>query len=193
MRHSAYIHGSIRQIMRLRSNAENPQTESNRNRWRISTEVAQQATQERIQMTKPLSQQLSELSVHAKNAEDAAATAQQEAHAKAAALRDQARAAASAATEKVNQEAKGAKDRASRNWNALQAKIAADVNSLKTVVAARKREIDAERAETTAERLEWEAAFSIDYAIASIEQAKYAVLDAIVGRVEAQDAKRAAV
>jgi hypothetical protein len=136
---------------------------------------------------------LSELSVHAKGAEDAAAAAQKEAHAKAAALRDQARAAASAATEKVNQEATAIKDNASRNWSALQAKIAADVNSLKSAAAARKREMDAKLAENTAERLEREAAFSIDYAIASVEQAKYAVLDAIVGRVEAEDAKRAAV
>ena len=47
------------------------------------------------------------------------------------------------------------------------------------------------RAEHTAERLEWEAGFAIDYAVASIEQAKLAVLDAIAGRVEAEQARRA--
>ena len=38
---------------------------------------------------------------------------------------------------------------------------------------------------------EWEAGFSIDYAVASIEQAKLAVLDAIAGRVEAEEARKA--
>jgi hypothetical protein len=39
------------------------------------------------------------------------------------------------------------------------------------------------------ELLEWEAGIAVDYAIASFEQAKWAVLDAIVGRAEAQQAK----
>ena len=45
-------------------------------------------------------------------------------------------------------------------------------------------------AESRADRLEWEAGFAIDYAIASVEQAKLAVLDAIDSRSEAQVAKR---
>ena len=53
-------------------------------------------------MVKSLSAQLADLSVRAKNAEDAAAAAQKQAHDKAIALRGQARAAATAAIEKVN-------------------------------------------------------------------------------------------
>ena len=78
-------------------------------------------------MVKPLSAQLADLSVRAKNAEDAVAAAQKEAHDK--------------------------------------------------------------HAENHAERLEWEASFAIDYAVAAIEEAKSAVLDAIVGRVEVGKAK----
>jgi len=96
-----------------------------------------------------------------------------------------------AATEKVKQEVKSVKDTASRNWNALETKIAADIEALKTGVAQRKREREAGRAENKAERLEWEAGFAIDYAVASIEQAELAVLDAIAGRVDADEAKRA--
>src|SRR5215813_10409044 len=96
-----------------------------------------------------------------------------------------------AATEKVKQEVKSVKDTASRNWNALETKIAADIEALKTGVAQRKREREAGRAENKAERLEWEAGFAIDYAVASIEQAELAVLDAIAGRVEAEQARRA--
>jgi hypothetical protein len=77
-----------------------------------------------------------------------------------------------AATEKVNQEVKSVKDTATRNWNALEAKIAADIEALKAGIAQRKREREAGRAENKAERLEWEAAFAIDYAVASIDQAE---------------------
>jgi len=95
---------------------------------------------------------------------------------------EQAHAAATAATEKVNQEVKSVKDAASRDWKALEAKIAADIQAL----TLRKREREAGRAEHAAERLEWEAGFAIDYAVASIEQAELAVLDAIAGRVAAE-------
>jgi hypothetical protein len=142
-------------------------------------------------MAKHLSEQLAELSVRTKNAEDAVTAAEKEAHDKIVERRMQAHAAATAATEKVNQEVKSVKDTASRNWNALQAKIAADIQTLKTGIAQRKRELDAGRAEDNAERLEWEAGFAIDYADASIEQAKLAVLDAIAGRVEAEEARKA--
>jgi len=142
-------------------------------------------------MAKRLSEQLADLSVRAKNAEDAAAAAQKEAHDKIVARREQEHAAATAATQKVNQELASVKDTATRNWNALKAKIAADVETLKTGIAQRKREIEFGRAENNAERLEWEASFAIDYAVASIEQAKLAALDAIAGRVEAEEARKA--
>jgi hypothetical protein len=142
-------------------------------------------------MAKLLSEQLAELSVRAKNAEDAAAAAQKEAHEKIVARIEQAHAAATAATEKVNQEVKSVKDTATRNWNALQAKIASDIQNLKTGIAQRKRELEAGRAENNAERLEWEAGFAIDYAVASIEQAKLAVLDAIAGRAQAEEVRKA--
>jgi hypothetical protein len=140
-------------------------------------------------MIEPLSKQLSDLSVHAKNAEDAVASAQKEAHDKIIARREQARAAAKTATEKVNQKIKSAENTATANWNAFKAKVAADMDGLKTMVAERKQELDAKRAENTAERLEWEAGVAVDYAIACVEQAEVAVLDAIAGRSEAKAAK----
>ena len=36
---------------------------------------------------------------------------------------------------------------------------------------------------------EWESFIAVDYAMASIEQAEFAVFDAIFGRVEADSAK----
>ena len=142
-------------------------------------------------MVEPLSKQLAELSVRAKQAEDALAAAQKEAHAKIMARREKARASAAAATEKVNQEVESVKDTTTRNWNALQTKISSDINALKAAVTERKQERDVKRAENSADKLEWEAGFAVDYAIASVEQAKLAVLDAIAGRAEAEEAKTA--
>jgi hypothetical protein len=142
-------------------------------------------------MAKKLSEQLADLSVCAKNAVDAAAAAQREAHDKIVARKEQARAAVTTAIEKVNQDLKSVGGSATRNWNAVKAKVAADVDALKAGVTERKRELNAKLAEGRAEGLESEAGFAIDYAIASVEQARLAVLDAIVGRVEAEEAKRA--
>ena len=140
-------------------------------------------------MAKPLSEHLAELSVRAKHAEDALAAANKEAHDKIVARKEQARAAAAAAAEKVNNDIKSAEDTAARNWNAVRAKIAADINTLKADVAHKKHDLDAKRAQNYADQLEWEANVAIDYAAASIQQAEWAVLDAIVARADAQKAK----
>src|SRR5215467_6117739 len=134
-------------------------------------------------MAKRLSQQLADLSVRAKNAEDAVAAAEKEAR------KEQARTAAKDATEKVKQEIKSAGDTAARNWTAVRTKVAADIDALKAGVAKAKHDLDARQAESHAERLEWEAGVAIDYAIASVEQAKLAVLDAVSGRADAERTK----
>src|SRR5262245_43196463 len=103
-------------------------------------------------MAKALSQQLADLSVRAKNTEDAVTAARKEAHDKSEARKVQARAAAAKATEKVNQEIKSAGDTAVRNWTAVRAKIAADMNALKADVAHAKHDRDARHAENRAER-----------------------------------------
>ena len=141
-------------------------------------------------MAKKLSEHLAELSVRAKKTEDAVAAAQTEAHDKIVARREPARAAATAAVENVNQNVKSAGDTAARNWSAVKAKIAADKDALQAVVAEAKLDLVVKSAEKHAERLESEADFAIDYAIASIEQAGFAAIDAIAGRVNAEQVKR---
>ena len=71
---------------------------------------------------KPLSEQLADLSVRVKNAEDDAAAAQKEAHDKVVARVAQAQAAAEQAVQKVNQNVQSASDKASAKWNGLKAK-----------------------------------------------------------------------
>jgi len=135
-------------------------------------------------MPKPLSGQLAELSVRAKHAEDALAAAKKETADKVLARKEQARAAATAAAEKVNRDIQFAKDSATRNWSAVRAKVAADINTLKADVAHKKHDLDVKLAENYADRLESEASFAIDYAVASVEQVQWAVLDAVAARAQ---------
>ena len=146
---------------------------------------------------KKVSEQLAELSVHAKHAEDAVSAAEKEAHDKVLARREQARAAATAAIEKVDQSmksagasVKSAGDAAAKKWDAFQAKVAHDLQSVKSAVAQKKHDLDVRRAESHADKLEWEARLAVDYAIAMVEQAEWAVLDAVAGRMEAAEARR---
>jgi hypothetical protein len=73
----------------------------------------------------------------------------------------------------------------------VKAKIAADIIALKAKAADVKHNIDVKTSEDHADEMEWEAGFAIDYAIASVEQAKLAVLDALDSRVQAEQVKRA--
>jgi len=143
-------------------------------------------------MGKPISEQLANLSVQAKKAEDAVAAAQKETHDKVVARVAQAQAAAEEAVQKVNQNIKSAGDTASAKWNGLKAKVAADIDGLKSKVAQRKHESGVKRAQNYSQLLDDDATFAIDYAVASIEQAKLAVLDAIAARIEVEKAKTAA-
>jgi hypothetical protein len=145
-----------------------------------------------------LSEQLADLSVRAKHAEDTIAAAQKEAHDEVIARRDKARADATAAIQKVDKSIKSAGgdirsagDAAVKKWTALQTKVAGDLESLKSGIAQKKHDWDARRAESQADRLEWEASLAVDYAIATVEQAEVAVLDAVAGRMKATDARNA--
>jgi len=51
----------------------------------------------------------------------------------------------------------------------------------------KKDQRDARRAEARADDAEADALFAIDYAYATVEEAEYAVLDAISARMEAED------
>lgn len=138
---------------------------------------------------KPLDQHLADMSVCAKQAEDAFAAARDETHDRVVARREQARASAVAFADRVDKDLREVGDAVVGQWNALQAKVAADINRLKTVYEERKHDRSVERAVHHADRLETEAGVAIDFALASIEDAKRAVLDAVAARIEAAEAR----
>jgi hypothetical protein len=140
-------------------------------------------------MLKRISDQLSDLSVRARNVENAAMAAQKEGHDKVVARTAEARASATAAVDKVKQSVKAAGAAGSTKWGAMEAKLGADMDALKMRAAEKKHAIDTKIAERDAENAENDASFAIDYAIASIEQARLAVLDAISARLDAEAVK----
>ena len=142
-------------------------------------------------MVKPLSEQLADLSLHAKKAEDEIAAAKKETHDKMMARRDEVRAAAVKSVEKLQQDMRSAAGAVSGGFAALKAKVSADADALKASVSQWKKEIDATRAENRADELELEASVAIDYAISAVEQAKMAAVDAVIGRREALEARKA--
>ncbi len=142
-------------------------------------------------MVKPLSEELADLSLHAKKAEDDVAAAKKETHDKMVARREQLRAAAARSVEKLKKDMNSASGAVSSGFGALQAKVSADADALKANVKQWKKELDAERAENHADELEWEANMAIDYAISTVEQAKLAAIDAVISRQQAVDARKA--
>ena len=141
-------------------------------------------------MVKPLSEQLAELSVQAKKAEDDFAAAKKETHDKMVARRDQLRTTATRSVEKLQQDMKSAGTAISSDFSALQAKVSADGETLKANVKRWKKDLDAKRAENWADEMEWEAGMAIDYAISAVEQAKLAAIDAAIARQDAIDARK---
>ena len=139
---------------------------------------------------KALSEQLSELSVRAKSVEDSFAAAEKEAKEKVAARKAEALTTAKTAVERVNKQIQSVGEAAAEDWGALQKKIVADMNAVMTYATSAKHDLDAKRAEHRAELLEWDAGFAIDYAVAAVEQARLAVLDAVDARFAAEKAKR---
>jgi hypothetical protein len=142
-------------------------------------------------MPQPLDQQLAALSVRAKNAEDAINSARKEARDRVVVRREEFRVAAAAAADRVDQDLQSAGNAIEGDWNALRGKVTADIARLKSNVAERQVERNVTRLADRAARRESEACVAIDFALASIENAKLAVLDAVIADREAADAEQA--
>jgi len=140
---------------------------------------------------KPLDQQLADLSVRAKETEDAFAAARNETRERVMARREEARADAAALADRVDREIRTIGDSAAGQWSALQAKVVSDIERLRVTYDERQHERGVDRAANRADRLESEAAIAIDVAVASIEDAKRAVMDAVVANLEAAEVQNA--
>jgi hypothetical protein len=133
------------------------------------------------------SQKLAKLSERAKEAEDHASAAQNQAKADVEKSANEARARAEAHAEELHQSAAATGAQISASWNDMQKSWSNHMAQVRRGIDDKKGQLDARRAETRADDAEADALFAIDYAYGTVEEAEYAVLDAISARMEAED------
>jgi len=133
------------------------------------------------------SQKLAKLSERAKEAEDHASAAQNQAKADVERSANEARARAEAHAEELHQSAAATGAQLSASWNDMQKSWSNHMAQVRRGIDDKKGQLDARRAETRADDAEADALFAIDYAYGTVEEAEYAVLDAISARMEAED------
>ena len=125
------------------------------------------------------SDQLSKLAARAKEAEDHGAAAQ--AKAKADLEQDVETA------EKLREKADASKGDISDWWSDVQSNWNQHIAVVHANIEGKRAEHDRAKAQRNAEIAEDDAAFAIDYAYGAIEEAEYAVLDAVLTRKEAEE------
>jgi hypothetical protein len=134
----------------------------------------------------PLSQQLSELSAHAKKAEDRVAKAQSEAKEQFEQQREEARRETEAALNRVDESISRASEGTKTHLAELKAKTDADMQRMRENASERTRKFEAWQASNYATDKAADAQAAIGYAVAAIKIAEVATLDAIdaSGRAE---------
>ena len=135
----------------------------------------------------PLSEQLTELAARAKRSEDFvnAATAKNRAY-----LDDQRESLKkSIATGKarMSADAANAQDRTRTWWNDARQSIDARVAELRTERDDHRATHDLKRAQRRAEDAEEDAAYAVDFALQMLDEAEYAVADAVLARIEVDE------
>ncbi len=133
------------------------------------------------------SEALAQLSARAKQAEDRAAAARDQGKAEVERAASKARAEAAAQADKLREDANATAAHVSASWNDLQGSWAKHIVNVRQNVEEKKAGLDLDMAERRADDAEDDALFAIHYAYATLEEAEYAVLDAILARKEAEE------
>jgi hypothetical protein len=134
-----------------------------------------------------LSDQLSKLSVRAKQVEDRAVAARGKAKADLEQDVKEARESAQAQADSLRKAAESSKGKLSAWWESVQRSWSEHLAAVRKSIEDRKAEHDLATAQRVAEQAEDDAAFAIDYAYAAIDEAEYAVLDATLARMDADE------
>jgi hypothetical protein len=139
---------------------------------------------------KPLSEQLIELSARAKKTEELVSAAQAKNQAALQSQREELqssistfKARAAAQTEEMTQEAQSWWDETRTAVNDRFAKLRAKAED-------HHAERDLKRAQHRADDAELDAAYAIDFALDVLDQAEYAIADAVIARAEADELAR---
>src|SRR5262245_66315135 len=124
-----------------------------------------------------LSDQLTKLAARAKEAEDQAAAAKGKARAQLEQDVKAARDAAQSQADQLRKTADANKGKVSDWWGGVQKNWDDHVATIRQNIDEKRGEHDLKVAQREADNAEDDAAFAVDYALATIEEAEYAVLD----------------
>jgi hypothetical protein len=136
---------------------------------------------------KPLSEQLTELSAEAKKVEDFVAAAQAKNRAALDSQREQLRSRISDSKARAEARGAAAEDKAQSWWADTRSTIDARLAGLRDERDLHRAERDLKKAERRAEDAEQDAAYAVEFAIEMLDQAEYAVADAVIARADADD------
>lgn len=143
---------------------------------------------------KALSEQLSDMSVRAKQTEDAVGAmhekdqaTREKNRAKLEAQRDELKKSIVAEREKAKQRASAAADTAHAQWNDTRNSVEKRFATLKSHAEERRAERNVKKAEKHAERAEEDAADAVDFALYVLDEAEYALIDAAIARAHADE------
>jgi hypothetical protein len=134
-----------------------------------------------------LSDELTKLAARAKEAQDRAAAAQGKAKADLEEDVEAARASAEEQAGKLRKDAEARKAKLSVWWQDVQRSWSEHIEKVREDMDQRKARHDVDKAEVRAENAEDDAAFAVNFAYAAIEEAEYAVLDASLARMQADE------
>jgi len=141
---------------------------------------------------KPLSEQLQDLAQRTKKLEDSASAARKKNRAQLERQLDQLNSDMETTGQKIEASAAGAKENVRSGWADLKRRIDERLAAARTKIQEHKTERDVNRAERRAQAAEDDAADAIAFAVYVLDQAEYAVVDATLARVAADDLRAAA-
>ena len=136
---------------------------------------------------KPLSEQLTELAARAKQAEDFVTAARAKNRAFLDSQRDALQSSIDQSKAKVEAGAAAAQDKAGSWWGETRSAVEDRLASLRAERDEHHAERDVNRAERRADDAEQDAVYAVEFAISMLDQAEYAVADAIIARADADD------
>jgi|HubBroStandDraft_6_1064221.scaffolds.fasta_scaffold1062017_2 hypothetical protein len=132
-----------------------------------------------------LSDQLSALAARAKEAEDHAAAAKQKAKDDLQEDVEVAHASAAARGDMLRKKAKDKQDAAAAGWDKVQRSWNKHLAAARTDLDNRKEVHDLKSAQRAADRAQDNAVWAVDYALAAVDEADYAVQSAILAQMDA--------
>jgi len=136
---------------------------------------------------KPLSEQLEELADRAKKSEDFVAAAREKNRAYLSEEREELKKSIATGKAQLNAAASATADSARTWWDDRRDSIEARAAKLRAEREERHAEHDLKRAEHRADDAEQDAAYAIEFALQMLDEAEYAVADAVLARIAADE------